>query len=167
MCPSMEFLHSAKHNQSVQMYIDNYLTVKPIGVRKTVKLASFWAFFQNYVTSSDGRYSETSKFNSANWDLSIEVQNIITALIEPKLIKEALKRGLFYAFFRNYAAGSVRKNPETSNFNSANRELSIEVQNIITALTEPKLIKEALKRGLFYVFFRDCAAGSVRKNPET
>ena len=95
------------------------------------------------------------------------MQNIITALIEPKLIKEALKRGLFYAFFRNYAAGSVRKYPETSNFNSANRELSIEVQFVPVVIVEPKLLKEALKRGLFYAFFWNYAAGSVRKYLET
>ena len=81
-----------------------------------------------HFSGSVRKYPKTSNFNSANRELSIEVQFVPVVIVEPKLLKEALKRGLFYAFFRNYAVGSVRKNPETSNFNSANRELSIEVQ---------------------------------------
>ena len=69
-----------------------------------------------------------------------------------KVSNRGSKKASFYTFFQNYAPGSARKNPETSNFNSANWELSIEVKFVPVVIVEPKLLKEAQKRGLFTRF---------------
>ena len=84
-----------------------------------------------------------------------------------KVSKRGSKKASFYAFFRNYANGSARKNPKTSNSNSANRELSIEVQFVHVVIVEPKLLKEALKRGLFTRFYgitRPQVSENIRKH---
>ena len=58
----------------------------------------------------------------------------------------------FYAFLRNYATRSVKKNPKTSIFYLAHHELSIDMKYITIALLEPNFLKEAQKRGFFYSF---------------
>ena len=94
--------------------------------------------------------SEMVNFNSAHYELSIEVPFFALVLLKANFFKVALKKASFYAFIRLYSAESGRKIPEMANFKSAHYEFSIEVRFIALVLLEPNVLKVALKKAYFY-----------------